>query len=156
MLSDVSLDRARRGAASAHSRNGAISLRLGDLCGVAVFMIAACWSGTGLRILGLDDSRWAAGLDLMLHGRGTIELGDSQSLTPSSDSCYPTVNVFINGVPREVPRDTTIATLLAELEVAERHVAVEVNLELLPRARHAEHRLCEGDRLEVVTLVGGG
>jgi len=35
-------------------------------------------------------------------------------------------------------------------------VAVEVNLELVPRQRHAEHRLAEGDRLEIVTLVGGG
>ena len=35
-------------------------------------------------------------------------------------------------------------------------VAVEVNLQLVPRHRHAEHRLAEGDRLEIVTLVGGG
>jgi sulfur carrier protein len=66
------------------------------------------------------------------------------------------VNIFVNGVPREVPDSATIAALLAQLEVTERHVAVEVNLELVPRARHGEHRLCEGDRLEVVTLVGGG
>jgi sulfur carrier protein len=42
------------------------------------------------------------------------------------------------------------------LEILPKHVAVEVNLELVPRARHAEHRLREKDRLEVVTLVGGG
>jgi sulfur carrier protein len=35
-------------------------------------------------------------------------------------------------------------------------VAVEVNLQLVPRARHAEQQLREADRLEVVTLVGGG
>jgi sulfur carrier protein len=46
--------------------------------------------------------------------------------------------------------------LLAELGVTERHVAVEVNLELVPRGRHAAHELREADRLEVVTLVGGG
>jgi sulfur carrier protein len=40
--------------------------------------------------------------------------------------------------------------------MAARHVAVEVNLELVPRARHREFRLREADRLEVVTLVGGG
>jgi sulfur carrier protein len=35
-------------------------------------------------------------------------------------------------------------------------VAVEVNLEVVPRAQHAQTRLRDGDRLEVVTLVGGG
>ncbi len=66
------------------------------------------------------------------------------------------VNVLVNGDPREVAAGTTIAMLLAELGVTERHVAVEVNLERVPRARHAAHELREADRLEVVTLVGGG
>jgi sulfur carrier protein len=66
------------------------------------------------------------------------------------------LNILVNGKPREVPEGTTIAALLGELELASRHVAVEVNLELVPRARHAEHRLRDEDRLEVVTLVGGG
>jgi sulfur carrier protein len=67
-----------------------------------------------------------------------------------------TVNILINGAPREVPEGTTVAQLLAELEMSARHVAVEVNLELVPRAQHGAHRLHEADRLEVVTLVGGG
>ena len=66
------------------------------------------------------------------------------------------VNVFVNGVPRTLPAGSTIAALLTELEVTERHVAVEVNLELVPRAHHADYKLRESDRLEVVTLVGGG
>jgi sulfur carrier protein len=64
--------------------------------------------------------------------------------------------ITINGDPRQLSQDTTIAALLAELGLEARHVAVEVNLELVPRALHAEHRLADGDRLEVVTLVGGG
>jgi sulfur carrier protein len=67
-----------------------------------------------------------------------------------------TVNILVNGTPRQVYDGTTIAQLLRELEVDGRHVAVEVNLELVPRARHAAHALRESDRLEVVTLVGGG
>jgi sulfur carrier protein len=66
------------------------------------------------------------------------------------------MQIEINGQPREVPPDTTIAALLRELDVAQPHVAVEVNLEVVPRARHAETVLRAGDRLEVVTLVGGG
>jgi sulfur carrier protein len=66
------------------------------------------------------------------------------------------MQIDINGQPRDVSQGTTIATLLRELDVAQPHVAVEVNLEVVPRARHAETTLRAGDRLEVVTLVGGG
>ena len=59
-----------------------------------------------------------------------------------------------NSVPSQ--RWRTIAELLSKLGLESRHVAVEVNLEIVPRGKHAEHRLAEGDRLEVVTLVGGG
>lgn len=68
----------------------------------------------------------------------------------------PTVNIFLNGTPRDVSEGTTIAQLLRELDMPARHVAVEVNLKLVPRALHAEHQLRQSDRLEVVTLVGGG
>ena len=61
-----------------------------------------------------------------------------------------------NGQDREAAAGTTVAALLVELGMEPRHVAVEVNLELVPRARHAERVLCDGDRLEIVTLVGGG
>jgi len=66
------------------------------------------------------------------------------------------VQITVNGNVHEVAAGTSIAALLAELDLAPPQVAVEVNLELIPRGRHAEHRLEPGDRLEVVTLVGGG
>ena len=66
------------------------------------------------------------------------------------------MEIFVNDQPHEVPDKTTVAELLAQLAVEPRHVAVEVNLQLVPRARHAECCLADGDRLEVVTLVGGG
>jgi thiamine biosynthesis protein ThiS len=66
------------------------------------------------------------------------------------------VNILVNGTPRDVREGTTIAQLLRELELTAQAVAVEVNLQLVPRACHADHRLREGDRLEIVTLVGGG
>jgi thiamine biosynthesis protein ThiS len=64
--------------------------------------------------------------------------------------------IVCNGQPRQTAAGTTVAALLTELGLEPRHVAVEVNLELVPRARHAERVLCEGDKLEIVTLVGGG
>jgi sulfur carrier protein len=66
------------------------------------------------------------------------------------------MQLTINGQPRQVVEGATIAELLHELRLDGKPVAVEVNLELVPRQRHAEHRLAEGDRLEIVTLVGGG
>ncbi len=66
------------------------------------------------------------------------------------------MQIEVNGEQREVADGTTIASLLRELEVTQPHVAVEVNLEVVPRARHGETTLHDGDRLEVVTLVGGG
>jgi thiamine biosynthesis protein ThiS len=66
------------------------------------------------------------------------------------------VTIVVNGRPRELPGPLSIAELLSQLELPSRGVAVEVNLQLVPRARHAEHRLADGDQLEIVTLVGGG
>lgn len=66
------------------------------------------------------------------------------------------MQIIVNGSSRHVPAALTVAALLAELAVEPRYVAVEVNQELVPRARHRDWRLAEGDQLEVVTLVGGG
>lgn len=51
---------------------------------------------------------------------------------------------------------STVVALLRQLDLADKFVAVEVNRELVPKARHGEHILTEGDRVEIVTLVGGG
>jgi len=66
------------------------------------------------------------------------------------------VTITLNGECRELPDGLTVADLLGRLELRPEHVAVEVNRDLLPRARHAATRLADGDALEVVTLVGGG
>jgi sulfur carrier protein len=62
----------------------------------------------------------------------------------------------VNGQPRQLVDGTTVALLLDDLKLTGKPVAVEVNLELVPRQRHAEHILQEGDRVEIVTFVGGG
>jgi sulfur carrier protein len=66
------------------------------------------------------------------------------------------VEIVVNGQPRNVAQQTTVEGLLTELGLAGKPVAVELNLEVVPRARHPERQLAEGDRLEIVTLVGGG
>jgi sulfur carrier protein len=66
------------------------------------------------------------------------------------------VKLYVNGEPREVEDGLTVAALLTHLGDLPGRVAVEVNAEVVRRARHPEHVLCEGDRVEVVTFVGGG
>jgi sulfur carrier protein len=66
------------------------------------------------------------------------------------------VEIFYNGQSRRVPDDVSVTELLAPLEVPLRQIAVEVNRELIPRERLSEYLLKAGDRVEVVTLAGGG
>lgn len=66
------------------------------------------------------------------------------------------VNIIFNGESRQVSAGASVAELLAELQLNPRFLAVELNLDVVPRASHANRMLQEGDRLEVVTLVGGG
>lgn len=64
--------------------------------------------------------------------------------------------ITVNQEPHSVSSTATVATLLSELKLDSRRVAVEVNGAVVPKARHQEHRLALGDVVEIVTLVGGG
>lgn len=66
------------------------------------------------------------------------------------------MEITLNGEPRTVAEGTTVAELIAQLELQPKFVAVERNLQVVPGAQHADCRLSPGDQLEVVTLVGGG
>ncbi len=66
------------------------------------------------------------------------------------------MTILFNGEPRETADNISVATLLEQIGFAPRQVAVEVNLDVVPRRQHAEHVRHDGDRVEVVTLVGGG
>ena len=66
------------------------------------------------------------------------------------------IEVTVNGEARAVVQGTTVAVLIAELGLGDRRVAVERNREVVPRAQHASCVLDAGDRLELVTFVGGG
>ncbi|HEX8660636.1 MAG TPA: sulfur carrier protein ThiS [Brevundimonas sp.] len=65
------------------------------------------------------------------------------------------MRVQVNGELREVAA-TTILALVEELGLDVRKVAVERNLEIVPRSLHATTALTEGDRVELVQFVGGG
>ena len=66
------------------------------------------------------------------------------------------MKILVNGEPRDVAAGTTIAQLLETLRLDPRTLAVELNLDVIPRGRHAECLQHDGDRREIVTLAGGG
>ena len=66
------------------------------------------------------------------------------------------MRIHLNGEARDIQDGLSIADLLVQLDLTGRRVAVELNLDIVPRSQHAETRLREGDRLEVVHAIGGG
>ena len=67
-----------------------------------------------------------------------------------------TVQVKLNGEPRDLPDDSTIDRAVAELTAAPAGVAAAVNGEVVPRGSWAATLLRDGDQVEVVTAVQGG
>ena len=66
------------------------------------------------------------------------------------------MTIVLNGETRDVPDGLTLMALLDWLKIAADRVAVERNLEIIPRSRWPAARVESGDRLEVVHFVGGG
>jgi thiamine biosynthesis protein ThiS len=66
------------------------------------------------------------------------------------------VSVHVNGKDREIPVGITVNGLLEILDLNPALVVVELNREILDRARYDRARLREGDRVELVHFVGGG
>jgi sulfur carrier protein len=64
--------------------------------------------------------------------------------------------VKINGDPREIPDGLTVSTLLDFLEMRNDRVAIEYNLNILPRAKWSETEVQPNDSFEIVHFVGGG
>lgn len=67
-----------------------------------------------------------------------------------------TLSVTVNGQHRRVAGGTSIAELVAELGLVPEKVAVERNLEIVPRSTLADVAVEDGDDYEIVTFVGGG
>ena len=67
-----------------------------------------------------------------------------------------TLAIVVNGEAKSAPRGATVAGLLEALGLLAGRVAVERNLEILPRAAWATTEVAPGDRYEIVQFVGGG
>ena len=67
-----------------------------------------------------------------------------------------TIPITVNGETREVRAPATVADLLAQIGLDARKIAVERNLEIVPRSTYGATALSAGDRLEIVHFIGGG
>ncbi|WP_031430276.1 sulfur carrier protein ThiS [Methylomicrobium agile] len=66
------------------------------------------------------------------------------------------MKITVNGSARECAEQSTVATLISELELTGKKIAVELNQEILPYDQYGEYKLQDGDRLEIVHAIGGG
>ena len=64
--------------------------------------------------------------------------------------------IIVNGKEINLTEDTTVAEYLEQNQYQVKRIAVEVKGDILPKYSYADTRLKDGDRLEVVTFVGGG
>ncbi len=73
---------------------------------------------------------------------------------PSGDNAR--MDILLNGDTLSLDTDTTVLGLLQQQALVDRRVAVEINGAIIPRGRHADHLLRDGDRVEIVHALGGG
>jgi sulfur carrier protein len=66
------------------------------------------------------------------------------------------MRLFVNGEERAFSEVSTVAALIASLGLNPRKVAVERNLEIVPRSTYGSASVADGDRIEIVHFIGGG
>ncbi|GAB3001928.1 sulfur carrier protein ThiS [Arenimonas maotaiensis] len=66
------------------------------------------------------------------------------------------MELYLNGEIRQVDDGLSVAALVDALGLSQQRLAVEVNRSIVPKSRHAEHRLQAGDRVEIIQAMGGG
>ncbi len=66
------------------------------------------------------------------------------------------MEISVNGKPQTIDDGITVSGLLAALDITVGRVAVELNRQIVPKAEHDSVTLSAGDKVEIVSFVGGG
>ena len=66
------------------------------------------------------------------------------------------MNVHVNGKIESLPTDCSISTLIEQMDLEGKRIAVELNLDIVPKSEHLQTQLKEGDIIEIVHAIGGG
>jgi len=67
-----------------------------------------------------------------------------------------TIQIFLNGESTKIAPQTTVTQLLCQIQAGERHLAVAINNEVIPRTQFSQQILQSGDAVEILHPVGGG
>ena len=66
------------------------------------------------------------------------------------------MQITLNGNTVQLSDNSSVQAVLEEMQLQGKRIAVEVNREIIPRAKHDQYRLAEGDCVEIIHAVGGG
>ena len=66
------------------------------------------------------------------------------------------MDILVNGESRQIHKPCSVQQLLEDMGLSEQRLALEINEEIVPKSRHAEHYFNEGDKVEIVNAIGGG
>lgn len=66
------------------------------------------------------------------------------------------MEIIVNGETRRMPDHCSIAELVSTMDLTGRRIAVEINLDIVPRSAYETRHLQPGDRVEIVHAIGGG
>ena len=66
------------------------------------------------------------------------------------------MEIFVNGESRQIQEPCSVQQLLDEMGLLEQRLALEINEEIVPKSRHADHYFNAGDKVEIVNAIGGG
>ena len=91
-----------------------------------------------------------------ITGQSLGHISKQGIISPQLSIARIKMEILLNGEARQLPEGYTIASLIEELGLIGRRLAVEVNPEIVPRSTHASHPLQPGDRIEIVHAIGGG
>ena len=103
----------------------------------------------------VETSGFAPAKGLVNPPLGSRRPPDSDGVV-SLDTSDGGITVSVNGQDVDLPAGSTLADLIEQLRLDRTRIAVEHNLRVVPRLEHVSLRLNHGDRLEIVTFVGGG
>ena len=66
------------------------------------------------------------------------------------------MRIYVNGEPWDLAPESSLQALIQSMHLDGHRIAVEINAEIVPRSQYPQHRLQEGDRVEIVRAIGGG
>ncbi|MBH44897.1 MAG: thiamine biosynthesis protein ThiS [Gammaproteobacteria bacterium] len=66
------------------------------------------------------------------------------------------MNIFINQEKKFVEENTNLNLLLKKLRIEDKYLAIEVNLEIIPKSKYSQYIIKENDKIEIIRAVGGG